>query len=85
MEICIFDGKIRNDDLTAKYLGSAVANVFLLPWNSRESKYILILSFHFTKNISSYSNITTTKNLNNIDIPFFRFWLIQYQKQKQLM
>ena len=28
MEICIFDAKVRNDDLTAKYLGSAVANVF---------------------------------------------------------
>ena len=28
MEICIFDAKVRNDDLTTKYLGSAEANVF---------------------------------------------------------
>lgn len=28
MEICIYDTKVRQDDLTRKYLGNAVANVF---------------------------------------------------------
>ena len=28
MEICIYDTKVCQDDLTRKYLGNAVANVF---------------------------------------------------------
>lgn len=28
MEICIYDAKIRRDDITTKWLGNALANIF---------------------------------------------------------
>ena len=45
MLICIYDAKVRHDEVTARYLNNAIANIYflLLSWNSSEGTVIIII------------------------------------------
>ena len=66
MEICIYDTKIRQDDLTKKYLGNALANVYfyhgtvvkvsILNANIKILLVIIILIYFLFQNYLPYYN-----------------------------
>ena len=69
MEIGIYDTKVRQDDLTRKYLGNAVANVFfyhgtvvkvsILNKNIKILLLIIILIYFLVQNYFLYYNYST--------------------------
>ena len=69
MEICIYDTKVHQDDLTKKYLGNALANVFfyhgtvvkvsILNTNIKILLVIIVLIYFLFQNYLTCSNYST--------------------------
>ena len=69
MEICIYDTKVHQDDLTKKYLGNAVANVFfyhgtvakvsISNTNIKILLLIIVLIYFLVQNYLLYYNYST--------------------------
>ena len=73
MEICIYDTKVHQDDLTKKYLGNALVNVFFY---HRTVVKVSILNYKYQNTINDYCTylFLISKLFNMLQL-FNRFWL----------
>ena len=85
MEICIYDTKVRQDDLTRKYLGNAVANVFFyhrtvvkVSISNTNIKILLLIIVLFIVLIYCTYLFLISRLFTILQL-FNRFWLIIHQ------